>query len=237
MLKQSRLLLTLGAAAGGLAAAAFLHAPAANADACDGLGGCTLESGGSPTDVEYSGFRPFFEEWTDNQPTNVDAAGSPFVNDVSGSYDVSETDIESPYIDDVTYNFGTFTPAADNSSGIDSDGLSGATVYDIVLDPGGKTVDGATTYGLGNLNVFLADGNHVEITSDPGVFTNYLYNTPTESGDWIEYGGSSTPTLVYDTLANPSFPTELFNGASSLIGGTPDAWLPGFDSMFPPGLL
>ncbi len=235
MLNQRRLLLALGAAVGGLAAAAVVPMASANADACDNLGGCTLVSGGPPTDVVYSGFRPFFEEWTDNQPTNVDVAGIP--NDVSGSYDVSETDISTPYFDEVTYQFGNFTPAAGNTGDINSDGLSGATVYDMVFDPGGKTVDGATTYGLQNLNVFLGDGNHVEITTDPGVFTNFLYNTPTDSGDWIEYAGSSTPTLVYDTLNNPSFPTELFNAASSLVGGTPDAWLPVFDSMFPAGLI
>jgi len=237
MLNQRRLLLAFGAAAGGLAAAAFVPMASAHADACDDLGGCTLGSGGAPTDVQYYGFRPAFEQWVDNQPANVDVADSSFANDVAGSYDVSEDDISTPYIDDVTYNFGNFTPAADNPGGIDSDGLSGASVYDVVLDPGGNTVDGATTYGLQNLNVFLADGVHIEITTDPGDFTNYLYSTPTDSGDWIEYAGSSTPTLLYDTLTNPAFPTEIFNAASSLIGGTPDAWLPDFFSMFPPGLI
>jgi hypothetical protein len=232
MWEQRRLLLAVGVAAGGLVAAALMQTPFANADPCS-QGDCTLVSGGSPTDVVYQGFRPFFEEWTDNQPTNVDVAGSSFTGDVSGSYDVSELDLSTQKIDDVTYHFGDFTPAADNPSGIDSDGLAGATVYDIVLGPGGKTVDGATTYDLGNLNVFLADGAHVEITTDPGQWTNYLYSDGTDSGDWIQYAGSSTPTLIYDTLTNSQFPSEIFNLASYF---PPDDWFPDFYSMLPPGL-
>ncbi len=232
MLIQRRLVLALGSAVGGLAAA-FFQTPFAHADVCD-QGECTLVSGGEPTDVVYAGFRPLFEQWTDTQPTNVDVAGSPFVNGVSGSYDVSEEDTSTPYIDDVTYHFGDFTPAADNASGIDSDGLAGATVYDVALGPGGKTVDGATTYDFNILNVFLGDGNHIEIDSDPGAFTNYLYSTPTESGDWIQFAGSSTPTLLYDTLTTASFPSEAFNVTDYL---PPDAWFPDFNSMFPAGLV
>lgn len=232
MLKHRRLLLTFGAAAGGLAAAAFFQTSFAHADPCD-LGECTLVSGGSPTDVVYQGFRPILEEWTDNQPTNVDVAGSSFVNGVSGSYDVSELDVATQEFDDVTYKFGDFTAAADNPSGIDSDGLAGATVYDVVLGPGAKTVDGQTTYDFQNLSVFLGNGGHVEITTDPGQWTNYLYSNGTDSGDWIQYAGSSTPTVVYDTLTNSSFPTEIFNLADYF---PPDAWFPDFNSMLPPGL-
>jgi len=232
MLKQRRLLLALGATAGGLAATAFLHTPLANADPCS-LGDCTLVSGGEPTDVQYYGFRPLFEQWADNQPTNVDVAGSSFVNGISGSYDVTENDISTPDFDNVSYIFGDFTPAAGNASGIDSDGLAGASVYDMVFGPGGQTVDGATTYDLQNLNVFLADGDHLMVTTDPGQWTNYLFNTATESGDWIQYAGSSSPTLIYDTLTNPSFPTEVFNLADYF---PPDDWFPDFFSTFPPGL-
>jgi len=32
-------------------------------------------------------------------------------------------------------------------------------------------VDGQTTYDLNNLNVMLADGNQIEITTVPGEFT------------------------------------------------------------------
>jgi hypothetical protein len=232
MLKHRRLLLALGATAGGLAATALFQTPSAGADPCN-LGDCSLVSGGSPTDVNYYGFRPLFEQWVDNQPTNVDVAGSSFAGGISGSYDVSENDISTPYLDEATYTFGNFTPAADNAGGIDTDGLAGATVYDMVLGPGGKTVDGATTYDLQDLNVFLANGDHVWIITDPGEFTDYIYSTPTDSGDWIQMAGASAPTLIYDTLTNPSFPTEVFNVADYL---PPDAWFPDFFSMFPPGL-
>lgn len=232
MLKQRRLMMALGAAAGGMAATAFLHMPFANADSCS-LGECTLVSGGDPTDVQYYGFRPLFEQWVDDQPTNVDVAGSSFAGGIAGSYDVSENDISTPYLDEATYDFGNFTAAAGNTSDIDSGGLAGAKVYDMVLDPGGKTVDGATTYGLQDFNVFLANGDHVWIITDPGQWTDYIYNTPTESGDWIQMAGSSAPTLIYDTLTNPAFPTEVFNVADYL---PPDSWFPDFFSMFPPGL-
>lgn len=231
-MERRRLMMALGAAVGGIGAAACLHAPLANADSCS-LGECTLISGGKPTDVEYYGFRPLFEQWVDNQPTNVDVAGSSFTGGISGSYDVSENDISTPYLDEATYVFGNFTSAADNVSGIDSDGLAGATVYDMAFGPGGKVVDGVTTYDLQDLNVFLGNGDHVWIITDPGEWTNYLYSTPTDSGDWIQMAGSSTPTLIYDTLTNPAFPTEIFNVADYL---PPDSWLPDFFSMFPPGL-
>lgn len=233
MSKQRRLLLALGASAGGLAATAFLQLPLANADSCS-AGECSLLSGGHATDVNYYGFRPLFEQWADNQPTNVDVADSSFTNGISGSYDVTENDISTPTLDNVSYLFGDFTPAADNASGIDSDGLAGAKIYDMVYGPGGKTVDGATTYDMQDLNVFLADGDHVMITTDPGEWTNYLYNTATESEDWIQYAGSSSPTLIYDTLPNPAFPTEIFDVAGYF---PPDEWFPDFLSMFPPGLV
>lgn len=232
MMKQRRLALALSAAVGGIAAAALIPMAFANADACSS-GECTLVSGGSPTDVQYYGFRPMFEQWVDNQPTNVEVAGSSFTGGIAGSYDVSENDISTPYLDEATYEFGNFTAAADNSSGIDSLGLAGATVYDMVLGPGGKTVDGATTFDLQDFNVFLANGDHVWIINDPGAFTDYIYSTPTDSGEWIQTAGSSAPHLIYDTLTNPAFPAEIFDMANYL---PPDSWLPDFFSMFPPGL-
>src|SRR6202034_189452 len=97
-----------------------------------------------------------------------------------------------------TYEFGNFTAAADNAAGIDSGGLAGATVYDMVLGPGGKTVDGATTFDIQDFNVFLANGDHVWIIDDPGVFSEYISSTPTDSGVWYTLGDSTTPTLLYD---------------------------------------
>jgi hypothetical protein len=232
MLKRRRLTMAVGAAVGGIAATAFLHTASAHADSCS-LGECTLVSGGEPTDVQYYGFRPLFEQWVDNQPTNVEVAGSSFAGGISGSYDVSENDISTPYLDEATYVYSDFTSAADNTAGIDSGGLAGAKVYDMVLDPGGKEVDGATTYGLQDLNVFLANGDHVWIITDPGKFTDYAYSAGGESGNWIQDAGATSPTLIYDTLTNPAFPAEIFNVADYL---PPDAWFPDFYSMFPPGL-
>jgi hypothetical protein len=231
MLNERRLLLALGAAGSGLAVAAFVSMASAHADPCS-HGECTLVSGGNPTDVLYQGFRPVFTEWTDNQPTNVEVAGSDFAGGVSGSYNVSELDVATPYVDDVTYQFGNFTPAADNPGGIDSDGLAGAVMHDVVLGPGSKIVDGVTTYKFENVDVQFGNGDQVVITSDPGAWTNFNYSTPTESGDWIQFAGSSTPTMVYDTLPSPSFPTEVFNLAGYL---PPDLWFPDFNSAIPNG--
>ncbi len=67
-------------------------------------------------------------------------------------------------------------------------------------------VDGQTTYDLNNLNVMLADGNQIEITTVPGEFTNFLEVTANGTADWIENAGSTTRSLVCDSVANPQFP-------------------------------
>lgn len=233
MLEQRRLLLALGAAAGGLAAAAFVPTGVASAtpDPCD-LGDCTMVSGGPPTDVVYQGFRPLVDDWKDNQLANVVVTenGTSFV---SGSYNVTEQDFSSPAMDNAIYQFGNFTPAADNPNGTDLDGLSGATVYDYTIGPGAQTVDGQTIYDANIFNVFLADGNHIEIDTIPGQLTNFLDCTSIGCGDWTEAWGSTTPQLLYDSLITAQFPTEVFNIANYL---PPDAWFPDVYSMFPPGL-
>jgi hypothetical protein len=235
MLKNRRLMMALGAAVGGLAATAFLQVPLANAipggDACS-LGECQLLSGGPESPENYYGFRPLFEQWVGDQPINV-TVGTGANSTIEGSYNVAENDISTPYLDEATYQFGNFTAdAANNPTGTDGD-LAGATVYDMVLGPGGKTVDGATTFEIQDFNVFLANGDHVWIIDDPGVFSEYISSTPTDSGVWYTLGDSTTPTLLYDTLTNPSFPTEVFTEGNYLPY---DYWLPVFDSMFPPGL-
>src|ERR1035441_3233751 len=113
MSNQRRLLAAIGAAVGGLAAAAYFSTAFAHADPCE-LGECSLVPGGGPTDVVYSGFRPLFEDWQDTQPTNVDVAGSSFAGGTSGSYDVSEEDYSTAVMDNEIYKFGDFTAAADN---------------------------------------------------------------------------------------------------------------------------
>jgi hypothetical protein len=229
---QRRLLLAIGAAAGGIAAAAVVPLALAHADECS-VGDCTLVSGGSPTEVVYSGFRPLFEDWKDDQATNVVVGNSSFTDGISGSYDVSEQDYSTALMDNAIYKFGAFTAAGDNPTGIDSGGLAGASVYDFTIGPGGKVVDGTTMYNLNDFNVFLGNGDHIEIDTEPGKYTNFLDVTPNGSGDWVETWGSTTPHLVWDSLTTSQFPSEVFNLANYL---PPDAWFPQIDSMFPPGL-
>jgi hypothetical protein len=88
-------------------------------------------------------------------------------------------------------------------------------------------------YDFNDFNVHLANGDHMEIDTDPGKFTNYLEVTPTGLGDWVEAWDSSTPTLAWDSLVPSQFPSEVFNIANYL---PPDDWFPVITSMFPPGL-
>ena len=113
--------------------------------------------------------------------------------------------------DDALDQFGDFTPAADNSAGADSDGLAGATVYDYAIGPGAHTVDGQTMYDANILNVLFADGNHVEIDTVPGEFTNFRDCTSIGCGDWTETWGSTTPQLLYDSLTTAQFRSEVFD--------------------------
>jgi hypothetical protein len=83
-MEHRRLLLAIGAAAGGIAVAALLPLALAHAD--DGL---TLVPAGPEVPYTalgvdgYVGFQPFFTEWQQDQPTNVEVDGS-----TVGSYDV-----------------------------------------------------------------------------------------------------------------------------------------------------
>ena len=156
MSKQRCLLPVLAAAAGGLAAAAFLPVALAHADDCS-LFDCTLVSGGNPYHVVYNGIRPDFSNWKDIQPTNVEVTQGD-TSFVSGTYDVQEEDYESAKLDHAEYHFGTFTPSADNPTGIDSDNLSGATVNDVWRGPFGTDEAGDPTFHSNTLQVFYADG-------------------------------------------------------------------------------
>ena len=98
-MEQRRLLLAIGAAAGGLAAAAVVPIALAHAD--DGVSddGFTLVSGGPHVPYTalgpngYAGFQPLFTEWQQYQPTDVEIGGT-----TVGSYDVFETDYASPWV-------------------------------------------------------------------------------------------------------------------------------------------
>ncbi|MDT5320023.1 MAG: hypothetical protein QOD88_2545, partial [Mycobacterium sp.] len=102
MSKHLRLLPLLAATAGGLAAAALIPLALAHAD--DGL---TLVSAGPEVPYTalgvdgYVGFQPFFTEWQQYQPTNVEIGGT-----TVGSYDVFESDYATPWTDESVYNFG-----------------------------------------------------------------------------------------------------------------------------------
>ena len=224
-----QLLPLLGAAAGGLAAAVFVPMASAHADDCS-LGECTLVSGGPPTDVVYSGFRPIATDWQSNQPVNVDVThgASSFV---SGSYNVSEQDFQSPMLDNSIYQYSNFIPAATNPSGIDSDGLSGASVYDFTLGPGAAVnAAGQPTVLFNDLSAAYPSGAHTEITTLTNEFTNFLVSNGTGSGDWIELAGQSTPTLLWDSLTTdvlPNLPNVL----------PPDLWFPNLAEMFPFGMF
>ncbi len=169
MLTQSRLLLAVGAATGGLAATAFLSIAVAHADDCD-LGDCTLVSGGHPTDVVYKGIRPLFADWKDNQPVNVEVTTQNGTS-ISGSYDVKEEDYESKLLDHAMYKFGDFTPSADNTTGIDSDDLAGTKVNDFWTGPFGTDANGDPTFHTDTLNIFYGDGAHTEVTTVSGHYT------------------------------------------------------------------
>jgi hypothetical protein len=48
-------------------------------------------------------------------------SNSSFTDGISGSYDVTEQDYSTALVDNAIYQFGDFTAAADNPTGIDSD--------------------------------------------------------------------------------------------------------------------
>jgi hypothetical protein len=225
MLKQ-RLLLAIGAAAGGIAAAAVV--PMAFAHADDGLsdvGSLTLVSAGP--DVPYTalgpdgyvGFQPFFTEWQQYQPTNVEVAGT-----TVGSYDVFESDYASAWTDESVYNFGTAT------SGTDPGGLAGATVTDSAYYPSFNAAtqqeppadvtaalhDIHAVFGNGEVDNLLttASGTWYSV-DDPGV----------GSALWFEAAGSTDASLLWSGLADTSAALTAVESLSSLL--PPDVWFPG----------
>jgi hypothetical protein len=223
MVFARRLLPAVSATVGGLAVATYLSIAFAHADACD-LNECTLVSGGAPTDVHYSGFRPLFADWRDTQPVNIEATQNG-VTTIEGSYQVKEEDYESKIWDHATYKFGDFTPSANNSLGVDSDNLDGTKVNDFWTGPFGTDANGDPTFHTNTLNIFYGDGAHTEITTVAGHYTNYLIGDGHATGDWIIDAGSSTPHLVWDSLPSSEFPatyiTELLQNVLP-----PDDWFP-----------
>ena len=225
MLNQPRLLSMLAAATGGLAAALFLPLAVAYADDCD-HGECTLISGGHPTDVTYSGFRPFIAHWGDNQPVSVEVTQADGTSYISGSYIVSEQDYESRLNDHAVYNYGAFTPNTEtNPTGIDSEGLAGAKVNDYWHGPFGTDAAGDTTFSINKLQVYYADGAHAKVITVPGDHTTFFYNDGHEGGAWVLDAGQTTPHMLWDSLHSSEFPSTYF---SDLLQNVmpPDEWFP-----------
>ncbi len=224
---QSRLLLAIGAAAGGIAAAAV--GPVAFAHADDGLsnvGGLSLVSAGP--DVPYTalgpdgyvGVQPFFTEWQQFQPTNVEVAGS-----TVGSYNVFESDYVTQWTDESVYNFGAAT-----SGGTDPGGLAGATVTDSAYYP---SFNAATqqeppadvTAALHDLHAVFGNGV-VDNALTTASGTWYSVDDPgVGSALWFEAPGSTDPSLLWSGLADTSAALAAVESLSSLL--PPDVWYPG----------
>jgi hypothetical protein len=218
------LLLAIGAAAGGIAAAvvpiALAHADGGVSD--DDL---TLVSAGPHVPYTalgpdgYVGFQPFFTEWQQYQPTNVEIGGT-----TVGSYDVFESDYATPWSDESIYNFGAAT------SGTDPGGLAGATVTDSAFYPSFNATteqwppadvtaelhDIHATLGTGEVDNLLttASGTYLSV-DDPGV----------GSALWFEAPGSTDASLMWSGLADTSAALAAVENLSSLL--PPDVWYPG----------
>jgi hypothetical protein len=227
MLKQRGFLLAIGAAASGIAAAALV--PIAFAHADDGVsdaGSLTLVSAGPDVPNTalgpdgYVGFQPFFTEWQQYQPTNVEVAGS-----TVGSYDVFESDYATPWTDESLYDFGAAT-----SGGTDPGGLADAKVTDSAYYP---SFNAATeqappsdvTAALHDLNAVLGNGD-VENVLTTASGTYYSLDDPgVGSALWFAEPGSTDPSLVWSGLADTSAALAAVEGLSSLL--PPDVWFPG----------
>jgi hypothetical protein len=225
MLKQRRLLVAIGAAAGAIAAAAV---PMALAHADDGLtdAGVTLVSAGPDVPNTalgadgYVGFQPFFTEWQQYQPINVEVAGA-----TVGSYDVSETDYATPWTDESIYVFGAAT-----SGGTDPGGLAGATVTDFAYLPSFNAVTGLepppdVTAALHNLHVVFGNGVEDNVfTSASGTYFS-VDDPGVGSALWFEAPGSTGPSLLWSGLADTAAALAAVEHLSSLL--VPDPWFPG----------
>jgi hypothetical protein len=168
----------------------------------------------------YVGFQPFFTEWQQYQPTDVEVDGS-----TVGTYDVSETDYASPLTDESVYNFGAAT-----SGGTDPGGLEDATVTDFALYPSFNAATETTppadvTAALDNLNVVFGNGVEDNVLTT-ALGTYYSVDDPgVGSALWYEAPGSTDPTELWSALPDTSAALAAVEGLSSLL--PPDVWFPG----------
>jgi hypothetical protein len=224
-MQHRRLLLTIGAAAGGIAAAALTPLALAHADNGVNYDDLTLLSAGPHVPYTalgvdgYVGFQPYFTEWQQYQPTSVEIGGTP-----AGSYDVFESDYATPWSDESVYNFGAAT------SGTDPGGLAGATVTDSAFYPSFNAAteqwppadvtaalhDIHVTLGSGEVDNLLttASGTYLSV-DDPGV----------GSALWFEAPGSTDASLMWSGLADTSAALAAVESLSSVL--PPDVWYPG----------
>jgi hypothetical protein len=225
VVNRSRFLSAIGAGAGGIALAAAMPVAFAHAEPSDD-GTLSLVSAGP--DVPYTalgpdgyvGFQPYFTEWQQYQPTDVDVAGSTI-----GSYNVFESDYATPWTDESIYHFGAAT-----SGGTDPGGLANATVIDSAYDP---SFNAATeqwppadvTAALHDLQVTFGDGQVDNLLSTASG-TYYSVDDPgVGSALWFEAAGSTDASLLWSGLADTSAALAAVEGLSSLL--PPDVWFPG----------
>lgn len=213
---------------GAAAAAALVPLALAHADdgATDADAGLTLVSAGRDVPNTalgpdgYVGFQPFFTEWQQDQPINVEVDGS-----TVGSYDVFETDYVTPLTDESIYDFGAAT-----SGGTDPGGLADATVTDFAFEPSfNAATDQApppdVTAALHDLQVVYGDGVEDNVlTTASGTY--YSVDDPgVGSADWFAAPGSTDPSLLFSGLADTSAALAAVENLSSLL--PPDVWFPG----------
>jgi hypothetical protein len=225
MSKHRRVLLAFGAAASGLAAAAFVSTGFAHADDLISDDGLSLVSAGH--DVPYTalgpdgyvGFQPYFTEWQQYQPINVEIGGTSV-----GSYDVFESDYATPWTDESLYNFG------DATSGTDPGGLAGATVTDFALDPSwnaateGRPPDDVTA-ALHDINAILGNGEVENLLSTSSGTWFSVDDPGVGSALWFEAAGSSDASLLWSGLADTA---SALASVEDLANALPyDYWFPG----------
>ena len=225
-MQHRRLLLTIGAAAGGIAAAALTPLALAHADNGVNFDDLTLVSAGPHVPYTalgvdgYVGFQPYFTEWQQYQPTSVEIGGTP-----AGSYDVFESDYATPWSDESVYNFGAAT-----SGSTDPGGLAGATVTDSAFYP---SFNAATeqwppadvTAALHDIHVTLGSGE-VDNLLTTASGTYYSVDDPgVGSALWFEAPGSTDASLMWSGLADTSAALAAVENLYSLL--PPDVWYPG----------
>jgi hypothetical protein len=210
------------------AAAAAALIPLALAHADDGVtdaGSLTLVKAGPEVPNTalgpdgYVGDQPFFTEWQQDQPINVDVGSS-----TVGSYDVSETDYATPLTDESIYDFGTPT------SGTDPGGLADATVTDFALDPSfnagtEQMPPPDVTAALDNLNVTFGNGDEEDVVTTAAGTNYFVYDPGVGSADWFTAPGSTDPTELFSALSDSSAALAAVQDLSSLLPY--DVWFPG----------